>query len=106
MVTYFKKLNSQSYPPLLIPNNNVICPSCTNLFKFRKGIDGKGRVYRTRELKENSLKILQISHTNQIIQHCRHCDSIWPAYQEPEANNYGGTLEKYLALLGIINYQD
>lgn len=106
MITYFKKLNSQPHPPLSIPNNNVICPACTNLFKFRKGIDGRGHVYRTNELKENRLRILHISYTNQIIQHCRYCDSIWPAYQEPEVNNYGGTLEKYLTLLGLINYLD
>jgi hypothetical protein len=102
MITYFKKINSQSHTPLSIPSNNIICPFCGDRFKFRMRKDERGCVYRVDEPKFNSLRILQISPTNQLIQHCRYCDSIWPACQEPELNNSGGRLRNYLALLGII----
>jgi hypothetical protein len=68
--------------------------------------DEKDRVYKIDEPKMNRLKVLQISQTNQLIQHCRYCDTIWQAYQEPEWRTHGGSLKRYLALLGIINYQD
>jgi hypothetical protein len=106
MVAYFKKFNSQFHSPLPIPDNNVICPFCRDFFNFRMGIDNRGILCRFDELKMNHLRIIQIVPTNQLIRHCDYCDSILPAYQESVTKNYGGTLEIYLALLGIINYQD
>ncbi|MDR3197618.1 MAG: hypothetical protein LBU34_07075 [Planctomycetaceae bacterium] len=105
MVTFFKKFNSQFHTHLSMPlNNTIICPYCRDLFKFWMGIDERGLSYRVDDLKLNHLRIIQIAQTNQLIQHCEYCDSIWQAYQESLTKNYGGTLEIYLALLGIINY--
>jgi hypothetical protein len=81
-----------------------ICPRCHNLELFRYDKDGRGHVRKFKNPKENRLKLLFIPRTGQRIQYCRFCGSIYPEYREPDGLFYGGTLDMYLALLGIIQF--
>jgi hypothetical protein len=84
-----------------------VCPHCQNLVKFTYQKDGRGHTYKLKEPRQNCLQLLSIPRTGQKIQYCRFCNSIYPEYRDPtNIYFYGGTLDVYLALLGIIQFCD
>jgi hypothetical protein len=106
---YFKHVynphNDLPTPKKIQDDNGVeICPCCRDLKKITSGIDERGHRYRIKELNTNKLQLLHIPQTGQRIQYCRFCGSIWSERREPEISRYGGILEMYLALLGIIQF--
>jgi hypothetical protein len=108
---YFKHVynphnNPQATKNISGDNGVEICPCCRDLKKITSGIDERGRRYRIKELKMNKLQLLHIPQTGQQIQYCRYCGSIWSEYREPDISSYGGILEMYLALLGIIQFRE
>ncbi|MDR2439865.1 MAG: hypothetical protein LBE12_10910 [Planctomycetaceae bacterium] len=87
-------------------NGTVICPYCHNIVKFSYHKDRYGRTYKLKDIKNNRLQSFLLPHTGQKIQYCCFCNSIYPEYREPYSFFYGGTLDMYLALLGIIQFCD
>lgn len=88
-------------------NDTNICPRCQNLVKFTYQKDGHGHTYKLKEPRQDCLQLLSIPCTGQKVQYCRFCNSIYPEYRDPTNTYfYGGTLDVYLALLGVIQFCD
>jgi hypothetical protein len=109
---YFKHIYNPHRSPLatksLTGDKGIeICPYCY-YNKFEKVVtykDKYGHAHKCKLPKENRLQLLFIPQTRQRIQYCRFCNNIYPEYREPEMS-CSGDLEVYLALLGVIRFND
>ncbi|GHT44551.1 hypothetical protein FACS189454_02300 [Planctomycetales bacterium] len=102
---FFTKESKQILPykdnTSILKEYHINCPICSMCAK-----EMTAQVDMPILMGPSTVEIIQISKTNQLIPYCRTCGTVWPEGSKPSIHNHGGKLDFYLAMLGIIRYNE